>query len=205
MFKRLLLCQALKALSARCSTFLPRPTRRTSAFTLIEIVVVVGITMLFTAMAIGYTRTSEDRLALFSEQAKIQGLLNRAKTLALQGFGRTEGAEGACYGARFDMPVTGRHSIQLFRVGLESNGKCQAYDLDSGDVLIIEQQTLDPRILLGGDFENDISFRAPDLVVFAEGEEPDDPIDILMKVRDKLDFEMKITISTGGGITSGLP
>lgn len=81
----------------------------TTGFTLVETLVVVGITIIMTTTLIAYTRSSGRQITLYTEQAKLIGILNRAKSLALQ----REGAEVFCaYGVRF----TGPNSYEIVRV-----------------------------------------------------------------------------------------
>ncbi len=56
----------------------------TAGFTLIETVVVIAITVMLSGIFIGYTRSSNNQLALFQNQARVVGSLNRARSLALQ-------------------------------------------------------------------------------------------------------------------------
>lgn len=53
-------------------------------FTLVEIIVVVAITVLLSSIAITYNRSGERQIVLFRDQALVVGLLNRAKSLAIQ-------------------------------------------------------------------------------------------------------------------------
>ena len=51
-----------------------------TGFTLLEIVVTIGITLIFTAVLVGYSRESGRQLVLRSTEAKIISLIDRAKT-----------------------------------------------------------------------------------------------------------------------------
>ena len=55
-----------------------------AGFTLVEVTLVIAITAVLTAMSLGFTRSSEKRVILLREQAKVIGALERAKTLAIQ-------------------------------------------------------------------------------------------------------------------------
>jgi prepilin-type N-terminal cleavage/methylation domain-containing protein len=52
-------------------------------FSLIEVIVVISITLFFMSMTIAYNRTSGSQTILFSEQAKVAGVLNRARSIVL--------------------------------------------------------------------------------------------------------------------------
>jgi len=53
-------------------------------FTLIELVVILGITTLLTAVLITYSRTGEKQIRLFRDQASAVNAILRAKSLAIQ-------------------------------------------------------------------------------------------------------------------------
>ncbi|PIR06105.1 hypothetical protein COY65_02445 [Candidatus Jorgensenbacteria bacterium CG_4_10_14_0_8_um_filter_39_13] len=74
-----------------------------SGYTLIEMLVVVGILALLTSITVLYGRTGEEQVALFRSQAEIIGVLNRAKTLSLQIYFSSSTVEKVCgYGVHFD-------------------------------------------------------------------------------------------------------
>ena len=81
----------------------------TTGFTLVETLVVIGILMLLTTSLIAYTRSSGKQIVLYTEQAKLIGALNKAKSLALQ----RNMAESVCaYGIRF----TGSNTYEIVQV-----------------------------------------------------------------------------------------
>lgn len=94
-------------------------------FTLIEVLVVLGIMSLLTGVLVIYSRTGERQILMFREQAKIINVILRAKNLALN----TYIAEGSpcAYGVHFD-PIL--KEIRIFR-DLDANG--QTDDCDSTD------------------------------------------------------------------------
>ncbi len=81
----------------------------TTGFTLVETLVVVGIMMLLTASLIAYSRSSGKQITLNTEQAKLIGILNRAKSLALQ---RDDAEKTCAFGVRFN----GASSYEIVRV-----------------------------------------------------------------------------------------
>ncbi|MDP2704042.1 MAG: type II secretion system protein [bacterium] len=183
--------------------------RDEEGFSLIETLVVIAITGILTAMAIGYTRGNEGRIALIAEQAKLQGMLQKAKALVLQGYERKGGESdlGVCYGVFFDFPAGGAHSLKLFResVELRENGEmfCPTFDAHSPSNLRenIEVQPIDPRIQGNSEGVHEISFKSPDLMVFANGEELVGSKNIHLQVLGDLSKEAVITIGSGGSVT----
>ena len=87
--------------------------RARSAFSLIEVLVVISITALLTSMAVAYSRTSGRQVSLFTEQARVAGVLNRAKSLALNRYS-TVGASPVCgVGVLFDRSAS-PHRLVIF-------------------------------------------------------------------------------------------
>ncbi len=80
--------------------------RSRRGFTLVEMLVVIGITTLFAAMAIGYSHVGENENALTVETAKVAELILQARELALDTYGGSlvsGGTQNACaFGVRFD-------------------------------------------------------------------------------------------------------
>ncbi len=73
-------------------------------FTLIEIMVVIGIMSLLLTTTYTYSRSSEKQIAILRDQAKVVEIANRAKSLSLSSYGE-EGA--ACgYGIHLEKPRT---------------------------------------------------------------------------------------------------
>jgi Tfp pilus assembly protein FimT len=58
--------------------------RCSAGFSLLEVVVTIGVMMILSGIMLGYNRTSGRQLALYSSQAKVVGFLNRAKAAALE-------------------------------------------------------------------------------------------------------------------------
>lgn len=75
-------------------------------FTLVEMLVVIGITTLFAAMAIGYSHVGENENALTVETAKIAEMILQARELALATYGgsvASGGTDNACgFGVHID-------------------------------------------------------------------------------------------------------
>ena len=169
-----------------------------AGFTLIETLVVISITGILTAMALGYTRQNETQIALLMDQAKIAGMLQRAKTLALQGLGREGGAKGVCYGVAFHRPgAEAPHFITLFLEKVNDMGKCESGASES----VLERQNLDTRIIIDPAPPDSIKFRGPAIQVFIDGNTPTLETDIVLRFRKDLTKTQKITIGKGGSVS----
>ena len=73
-------------------------------FTLVEMVVVMSVMALISGIVLSYNRTNEKRLLLFSNQAEIIGVLQRAKSFALEK--RITGTDKpvCAFGVNFEKP-----------------------------------------------------------------------------------------------------
>ncbi len=77
-----------------------------NAFTIVEIMVVIGIMTLLTAVTISYSRDGERQIILYKDEAIITGLLNRAKSLTLQRYRNRDldvTYETCAFGVRFEL------------------------------------------------------------------------------------------------------
>ncbi len=113
---------------------------RRRAFSLVETVVVVGITVFLAAILLSYSRTSEKQIVFFKEQAVLAAALSRAKSYAVDtfqpsvvvspGYQPTESTEKICgWGIHFE-----QDGYVLFRDMLALDGKCTATSTATGYV-----------------------------------------------------------------------
>ncbi|MBI3088831.1 MAG: type II secretion system protein [Candidatus Colwellbacteria bacterium] len=127
-------------------------------FTLLELLVVMGITVVLTTIVLGYSRQSSSQLALASTESKMLSLINRAKFLSIETyFGGGESGDPnkriCAYGVKVDPSAK---KLFIFR-DLSNTGKCgpndsnNAYDtgeeLSSGE---LNEVKLDDNLLLFG-------------------------------------------------------
>lgn len=160
----------------------------TTGFTLVETLVVIGILMLLTTTLIAYTRSSGKQIALYTEQAKLIGMLNRAKSLALQ----RDTAESFCaYGIRFNSSNT----YEIVRVkNLKEKGKaytpCDTTQIESYG----EAQTIRDPIVIANS-PQPIIFEGPYIKVSGAGE-------VILQVSGSSPIlEAKVVVSNFGGIS----
>ena len=76
-----------------------------AGFTLVEILIVIGITAVLSSMVLTYTSASRDQVALYVEQAKLAQTISRAKSLAITTYNDPNGEEDSIpcgYGVHFD-------------------------------------------------------------------------------------------------------
>ncbi len=97
--------------------------RAPNGFSLMEMIVVIGITILFLSMMLVYTKTGSKQIILFREQAKLISEIERAKANTLQ---RVQGAQKICgYGISFiGASSTDASAYVLFRALPDGANKC---------------------------------------------------------------------------------
>jgi hypothetical protein len=94
----------LKKTSSNEASFTHTLKDSVSGFTLVEILVTVGLLVLFTGMAVTYNRSTDQQVALYREQGKIINKIYEVRALAVSTFNRTAGSDVPCgYGIHFDM------------------------------------------------------------------------------------------------------
>lgn len=157
-----------------------------------EILVVVGITVLLSTLAIGYSRSNDRQFVVFREHSKIVGLLNRSKAFAIEKFDERPHVDAhlCAFGLHFEPDSNDYVFFQ--DVGKGGCGATNfAYDSDgvtmaNGTVVSedISRHSLDSRLVFEGIPAGglDIVFKPPEL----------DP-------RSNADFPVQITIKTVAG------
>ena len=119
-------------------------------FTLVELLVVISVSVILTTMIIVYGRLGEEQLIVFKEQAKMIGVLNRAKGLATEKYVEsTSDSEEICgYGIRFLKNVK-PFKYQIFEDRFptcDTQGRPYAYDIGDDVLLPNESHELSNRI-----------------------------------------------------------
>jgi type II secretory pathway pseudopilin PulG len=165
-------------------------------FTLIETVVVVAITMILSGIVLAYSRSTERQILLYRDQAFIVGVINRAKSLAVQKYHETQlsGRVNCAFGVHFAPP----RSFILFQ-DLDQ-GSCPAnrtYAYDQGEE--IQTLSLDNHLQFDMQSNLDILFIPPELQ--ATTTNPTGfPVTIVIKTNDDT-RRATTTVSAAGQIT----
>jgi prepilin-type N-terminal cleavage/methylation domain-containing protein len=113
--------------------------KKEGGFTLIEMIIVMAIVAIISVIFVGSSQDNRRGIALITERAKVVGVLQRAKSFAL------ERKEGACaFGVHFQKPGT----MIIFGDLSENEGRCEEGDFnkkyDSGEG--IENISLDEHV-----------------------------------------------------------
>lgn len=86
---------------------------RRTGFTLVEVMVVMSVTAMLSALILVYNASTRETLRLFTEKARVAQLILRSKSLALSTY--TDGGETPCgYGVRFDL-TAGKYDLVAYR------------------------------------------------------------------------------------------
>ncbi len=135
-------------------------------FTLIEILTVLSITLILSALVLAYNRSSLKEIALYREQAAVIGVLNEAKAKAVQKANVTTGLTACAFGVHFQNPNT-----YILYQAVTSSLICapsvsDAYDA-SNPATAIQTFTLDSSVQFDLSGDLDVAFISPNLDVFA--------------------------------------
>ncbi len=165
-----------------------------NGFTLIELIVVIGILTLLSTSLITYSRTGEKQIIFFKEQGLVTSAIFRAKNLAISTYGREESATSCGYGVYFS--DSGQEVI-IFSDLLGNASNCNNTDKKySGANENIEKLILDSRVRITNPLGGYILFIPPEPTVFPARD---------VSIRLELDDESKsatINVNRGGQITT---
>jgi prepilin-type N-terminal cleavage/methylation domain-containing protein len=151
-----------------------------AGFSLVELLAVIAVLAMLSAILIQYSRTGERQLLLFREQFKLASTLSRAKSLAISTFNYPDVPCG--YGVHFAPPRT----FILFR---DNAADCSSSDrIYSGAGESIVTDELDPFVRFSGLTASDILFIPPDPRVIITPAQP----------------EATITLETSDGVASAI-
>lgn len=136
-------------------------SRKRAAFTLTETMVVLSIGFVLFGISIAYNRSSNDQLVLFTEQARLVGFLNRAKSFALE---KRAGLVDICAVGVHYQPPAGDNpgSFIMFQDLAEGDEDCPdgANGVFDDPAERKEEVLIDQRALIAS-FPGDIIFEPP--------------------------------------------
>lgn len=159
-------------------------------FTLIEMLVVIGILSLLSGIFIVYSRTGEQQILLFKDQAKIVGAISRAKSLSASSYraSLTQTDNSCGYGVHFEFPNT----VIIFKDFAEN---CELSDqryTSSNAAENFESFKLDSRLKFDALTNlSDIVFVPPDISAVITPEQ-DEAVIVIKTIDDKSSATIKI-------------
>ncbi|MDO8469729.1 MAG: type II secretion system protein [bacterium] len=176
-------------------------------FTLIEMLVTIGITIMMAGVLLAYNRSSERQLALSVSQARLVGVLTRAKAHTLEKFAGANGGANACaFGVHFapGPPL----SVVLFQ-NLPANADEGCYGPDGtptygrtyADGEGVETVEFDRRIIIIDSTPLDLVFDGPYLSVYVDGSPASVQVTYNLETVEGGDA-LSVTVGPGGEITA---
>jgi len=93
-----------------------------SGFTLIELIVVIGITTLLSSALISFNHTSRQQIVLYAEEVKLAQTIFRAKSLAMSLYLQSAGSGICGYGVHVDYTAK---NYSIFSYNKPAGSNCQ--------------------------------------------------------------------------------
>jgi prepilin-type N-terminal cleavage/methylation domain-containing protein len=109
-------------------------------FSLVELIVVVGVTALLAGVLVSYNSQGRSQVALSVERAKIAQVIGRARSLAISTY--LQNPTDCGFGVQFNIGPARNYSLVQF-----NNATCS--DLSGGTVTVRETFRLDPALDFG--------------------------------------------------------
>jgi len=166
-----------------------------SGFTLIELIVVLGVTVGLSAILITYSRTGERQIILFREQAKVINAVLRAKNLAIQAYAGGGGGIDVCgYGVNFQP-----NAVVIFKdLAPDCSSSDNRYSGDASE--LFESYQLNPLVQFSQMPISDAVFIPPDLEVIFTPSGASEPLFVISTLDGAAN--VKIRINDAGQVTS---
>lgn len=167
------------------------------AFTLIEVLVMVTVTVILAGVIITYSHTGEKQIVLFRDQAQVISALNRAKSLAIQmSSPELISVIDTCgYGVHFD------NVSQTYLIFKDLKGAyCDNVYSGESSGEKVEEYNLDFRLKFDT-FLRDVKFIPPDPKTKLNNSDSVTEEIITIKTKDMPVSEVKIEINNAGQIT----
>ena len=197
--------------------------RNKKGFTLIEIVVVMGIISILSSMMIGYSQRNSKQVLLATTQAKLVSVFSRAKFLSIQSFFNLENADDfvCAYGVKVDFGADPQ-KVYIFKSvndepcsgpdSLSDNSFLDDYDLDTGLYNTVDLsgelnqlQLSDKGVTLSGNGSDDyVIFIPPEPRVRFKNDTSadDDSLTVTVSIDDSNDPGLNVTVKENGQIAS---
>lgn len=172
-------------------------------FTLIETLVVISVTLILSALALSYNRSSEGQLILYKDQAVVVNFLNQARYLTAQKYRdpSTPDYSACAFGLHFELGSRNFVFFQDLAEGdCESGNSNYRYDEGANPSETLEVFSLDPKLGFEGIPEEglDIFFIPPDVDASSSAGLP---VSFVIKTLDGK-FRATTTIASGGQIVT---
>lgn len=168
--------------------------KKMRGFTIIEMLVILGVMSVLSGLLILYSRTGEMTSVLIREAAKLSTNINRAKNMAITNTD-WQGQRVCGYGVYFDS------AENQYIIFTEISNKCESADhlrLADGSLDVEIIPITDPLIISHSDITQ-VFFLPPDPTIYFE---PANLNEVQIEIETPNDASMGIKINTAGQITT---
>ena len=166
-----------------------------SGFTLIEILVMLGIMSMLSGVMLVYSRSSEKVILLSREQARVISLMARAKSFSLQTY--IEGKSACGYGIHIDKD---KNTVIVFRdLAADCAASDNIYVADSDES--VEKFILSKDVRIKSSDATDILFIPPDPRVVIDNNPANERVSIVLETADG-NSQVIIKMNSSGQITT---
>jgi len=176
-------------------------------FTVLEMLVVLGVTMFLSTIFVGYGANLKDQIAVFREEARLTQVLFKAKTYSIQARKTGEGAAACGYGVSLDR---NSRTYQIYLKAKIDEKKCEdtysqpsswAYDANRDETIGVSFG-VDGKISLPGSGQTAVAFEPPRPEVHVTGENNDGEAEFTLCAAAIPDFCRKVVVTPAGQITT---
>src|SRR3989344_2049513 len=145
-----------------------KTSRWVRGFTLLEILIVVSITIMISALAISYKSSTQQQVGLYVEVQKLAGLILRAKSLAVATYNDPEAFSDPSsiicgYGVSIDYL---RNGYDLFSYKIPAGESCENITeiQNSGssppdEIVVLSSHSVAPGVIILDNFPNDSIYK----------------------------------------------
>ncbi len=168
-------------------------------FTIIEVLIVITITVMLSAVMLAYSHSSKGLIALFREQAKITSVISQAKSFALQTY--IESGSVCGYGVHIDQE---KNSFIFFRdTAADCSTSDNVYTPDANPTEEMQTVLISDGVRIQSSDASDILFIPPDpRVVITQGQgQAQEEMNIILETTDG-SAQAKINLNSSGQITA---
>jgi len=165
-----------------------------SGFSLLEVLTILSVMTMLTTFILTYSRTGENQINLFQEQAKAVNLISRAKNLAIETY--LDESRACGFGVHIDVI---NEKLIIFRDKAEPCGASDNKYTDSQEDF--EVFTLNSKLEFGNVEFDDVLFIPPDPITIFDGNKDKKGEFVLsIKIRGSSD-KKEISVNNAGQIT----
>jgi len=202
------ICQLVKKIKHRIGTRSASRRFGREGFTVVEMLVVLGVTSVLASMFVSQSGVLRDQVVLFREEAQVIQSLFKAKTYSIQVLAEEEGGNksGCGYGVFFENmgeELNGKYTIYFRKRNLDGtcpSGEEIKYN-ETTNTVVKSVNNIDSKIFIRGDSAANFVFIPPYPEIFIDRESNKDG-KIFLCLKSQTDFCRGVEVNKVGQITS---